>query len=119
MADVANYYETEFSDMVWNLSQLLRGWRAVTLLYGFEERLLGAAEQRGTESPCQPLPEPDMYPFIWGMNIFQQSPMVVEYLHYAQSEKGYLQGVDLPVQRTDGEYTSNMRQGNLRADGVI
>lgn len=117
VADVAKYYEPEVSEMLWNLSQLLRGWRAVTLLYGFEERLLGTAEMQGTETPCQPLPEPYMYYFIWGMNVFTESQMVVEYLWYAQTEKGFLQGVELPPQKAD--YSSKMRKGNLRADGVI
>ena len=118
-ANVAQYYEDEVSDMVWDLSQLLRGWRAVTLLYGFEERLLGTAEIRGAETPCQPLPDAAMYPYIWGMNVFQESQMVVDYLWYAQTEKGFLQGVQLPPQRADEDYTSHMRKGNLRADGVI
>ena len=119
IADVANYYEEEMSDMVWDLSQKLRGWRAVTLLYGFEERMLGTAEMQGTETPTQPLPDAAMYPFIWGMNVFTESQLVVDYLWYAQTEKGYLQGVQLPPQRADGEYTSHMRKGNLRADGVL
>ena len=104
-ADVANYYEPEFSDMAWELSQKLRGWRAVTLLYGFEERLLGTAEMQGTETSCQPLPDAAMYPFVWGMNVFKESQMVVDYLWYAQTEKGFLQGVELPPQRANSAYT--------------
>eukprot|EP00977_Amphora_coffeiformis_P013342 scaffold3471_cov175-Amphora_coffeaeformis.AAC.16 len=119
VADVANYYDQEVSDMCWDLSQKLRGWRAVTLLYGFEERLFGTAEMQGTETPTQPLPDAAMYPFLWGMNVYTESQMVVDYLWYAQTEKGYLQGVELPRQKADGEYTSHMRKGNLRADGVI
>ena len=119
IAEVGQYYGEEVSDMVWDLSQLLRGWRAVTLLYGFEERLFGTAEKCGTETPCQPLPDAAMFPFIWGMNVFKESQMVVDYLWYAQTEKGFLQGVELPPQKSDEDYTSHMRKGNLRADGVI
>jgi len=119
VADVANYYGEEVSDMCWELSQKLRGWRAVTLLYGFEERLFRTAEMQGTETSTQPLPDPFMYPFLWGMNVYTESQMVVDYLWYAQTEMGYLQGVELPRQKADGEYTSHMRKGNLRADGVI
>ena len=119
IADVANYYENEVSDMLWDLSQKLRGWRAVTMLFGFEERIFGTGEMQGTETSTQPLPDAAMYPYIWGMNVYLQCQMVVDYLWYAQTEKGYLEGVELPRQKADGEYTSHMRKGNLRADGVV
>lgn len=50
--------------------------------------------------------------------MFLESKTFVEYLHYAQHEKGLLPGVELPV-REKASYTSNMLQGNLRADGVV
>jgi hypothetical protein len=116
LSNVANYYGNEVSDIVWEMSQLLRGWRAITLTYGFEERLLGVGEFTGSEQSC--LLIDDLYPFVWGSPVFLQSKTFVEYLLYAQQEKNLLQGIALP-ERNDGDYVSNMRQGNLRADGVV
>jgi len=116
LQQVSNYYSDEVADIVWEMSQLLRGWRAITLTYGFEERLLGIGETAGADQPCVLVSE--MYPYVWGSQVFLQSKAFVEYLQYAQAEKGLLQGVELP-KRADGDYTSHMRQGNLRADGVI
>ena len=116
VAQVANYYSEEVSDMVWEMSQLLRGWKALTLTYGFEERLFGVAESVGKEQPCTLISE--MYPFVWGNHVFLESKMFVDYLNYAQEEMGLLQGVDLP-KKSDDDFRSNMRQGNLRADGVV
>lgn len=116
VADVANYYGDEVSDIVWQMSQLLRGWKALTLLYGFEERIFGIAEFSSAGSMECTLNE-DIYPFLWGNYVFLESRAFVEYLTIAQ-EKGYLKGVQLP-EKSDEEYTSKMRQGNLRADGVI
>jgi len=116
MQNVANYYSEEVADMVWDISKLVRGWRAITFMYGFEERLLGIGESSGADQPCRLVNE--LFPFIWGSPVFLQSKMFLEYLQYAQSEKGLLQGIELP-QRSDDYYTSKMLQGNLRADGVI
>lgn len=116
LSDVANYYAEEVSDIVWEMSQLLRGWRAITLTYGFEERLMGVGESSGSGQPSTLVDE--MYPFIWGNPVFLESKTFVEYLQYAQQEKGLLQGIALP-QKKDSDYTSHMRQGNLRADGVV
>lgn len=115
-AQVALYYGEEASDMLWEMSQLLRGWRAVTLTYGFEERVFGIGESAGKEILCQLIDE--MYPFLWGNQVFLQSKMYCEYLIYAQSEMGLLQGVVLP-QKRDEDFATKMRQGNLRADGVV
>ena len=52
MAEVAKFYGEEAEDMLWELSGLLRGSLAVTLTYGFEERLFEVAEQRGGSSVC-------------------------------------------------------------------
>lgn len=116
LSDVAHYYADEVSDIVWEMSQLLRGWRAVTLTYSFEERLLGMGESSGAGMHCTLIEE--MYPFIWGNPVFLEGKAFVEYLQYAKEEKGMLQDIDLP-QRCDADYTSHMRQGNLRADGVV
>jgi hypothetical protein len=116
MADVARYYREEVSEISWEISQLLRGWRAITLLYGFEERFFATGENCGSGQPCELRNE--LYPFIWGSPVFLESKSFVEYLNYAQSEKNFLQGIELP-KRSDEDYTSHMRQGNLRADGVV
>ena len=103
--------------MVWEMSQLLRGWKALTLTYGFEERLYGVAESPDVrDEPCTLVPE--MYPFIWGNQVYLQSKMFVDYLNYAQQEMGLLPGIELP-QKSDEDYASKMRQGNLRADGAV
>lgn len=116
ISDVGNYYGEEFSDMAWEMSQLLRGWKAITLLYGFEERMLGLAQFAGSEQPC--VLRDDMYPYIWGNHVYLQSKMMVDYLCYAKQERGLLQGIDLP-QKEEDDYQSKMRSGNLRADGVV
>ena len=116
LQDVANYYVEEVGDIAWEMSQKLRGWRAITLMYGFEERLLGIGESAGAEQPCQLVHE--MYPYIWGTSVMLESQAFVEYLKYAQNEKGLLPGIELPM-RSDSDYSSKMLQGNLRADGVI
>ena len=116
VADVAKFYGEEVSEMVWEMSQLLRGWRAMTLMFGFEERMFGVAEAHGGETQCTLVEE--MYPFIWGSQVFLESKMFVEYLTYAKTQKNFLPNTQLP-QRADSEYTTKMRQGNLRADGVV
>mmetsp|Transcript_58464 Transcript_58464/g.163814 ORF Transcript_58464/g.163814 Transcript_58464/m.163814 type:complete len:390 (+) Transcript_58464:125-1294(+) len=118
LANVAQYYENEVSDMVWQISQQLRGWKAMTLMYGFEERLFGVAENTGAEKPCMLVDE--LYPFIWGNPVFTEAPMILDYLWYAKTEVGLLQNVDLPPKKGENDVKSNiMREGNFRADGVI
>jgi hypothetical protein len=116
MSNVATYYSSEVSEIVWEMSQLLRGWRAITLTYGFEERLLGFGESTGSEQGC--LLAEELFPFIWGSQVFLESKKFVEYLNFAQNEMNLIPGIALP-QRNDEDYTSSMRQGNLRADGVV
>ena len=116
LSNVATYYTNEVSDMVWEFSQLLRGWRAITLTYGFEERLLGFGESAGSGQGCL-LPE-ELFPYVWGSPVFLESRKFVEYLNYAQSEMKLIPNIALP-QKNDEDYTSSMRQGNLRADGVV
>jgi hypothetical protein len=114
--DVANYYDEEVSDMAWEVSGSLRGWKAVTLMFGFEERLFGVAENSSPEAACS-LDE-SMYPFILGSRVFEDSPMINEYLWFAKENCGLLSSVELPPKRAkDGK--SIMRKGNLRADGVL
>jgi len=118
VAQVAQYYGEEVSELLWEMASLLRGWKAITMLYGFEERLFGFAEARGGKERCTLDIDPNMYPYVWGSSVFLESKSFVEYLQYAQIEKGLLQGVQLP-NRTDADYSSKMRQGVLRADGVV
>jgi hypothetical protein len=115
VGEVASYYGEEVSDIVWDISNQLRGWKAVTLLFGFEERIFGFAEANAMGDAC--VIDKDMFPYIHGSFVFLQSRPFVEYLQYGQSEKGLLPGVELPP--VDKDYTSKMRPGNLRADGVI
>lgn len=116
ISNVALYYNKESSDILWEISSKLRGWKAITLMYGFEERIFGLAESKGSQQPC--ILNEKMYPYIWGNNVFLQSKTFIEYLSYAQSDKGLLPNVVLP-KRTDADYDSKMIQGNLRADGVV
>jgi len=116
LQDVALYYSAEVADIVWEMSQLLRGWRAITLMYGFEDRLLSIGESAGSEQQCTLVNE--MYPYIWGNQVVLESKAYVEYLQYGQTEKGLLQGIELP-NRSDGDYVSKMLKGNLRADGLV
>jgi hypothetical protein len=115
LQDVANYYEQEVSDMVWEVTGTLRAWKAVTMLFGFEERMFGVAEQ--IPQPCTLVD--DRYPYIWGNRVFEASPKVLEYLHYAQSSLGLLQTVELPPMKEPADENSILRKGNLRADGVV
>lgn len=116
-SDVANYYEEEVSDMVWEISQSLRGWKAMTLMFGFEERLFGVAENTGSEKPCYL--DDSMFPYIWGNRVFTDTPMFLDYLWYAKEQRGLLQTVELPPKKEGNAGSSIMRQGNLRADGKI
>jgi hypothetical protein len=114
ISDVSLYYDQEVSDMAWEVSGSLRGWKAVTLLYGFEERLFGVAENTGSGKQC--MLNEEMYPFILGNRVFSDSPTVNDYLWYAKENCGVLTNVELPAKRAN---SSIMRKGNLRADGVI
>ena len=114
IGDVANYYEAEVSDILWEISGTLRGWKAITLMFGFEERIFGFAERQKT--PCALVD--DWYPYIWGNKVFTESQKFLEYLHYAKSEMGLLQGVELPPMKEELD-VGKMRKGNLRADGVV
>lgn len=111
--DVALYYDQEASDMLWQISSNLRGWLAVTVTYGFEERLFSWAESRFDKIPCE-IPE-EMFPYMFPSPI-DKGNMLIEYLNYAKDELGLLQSIPLPKCST---IPSAMRQGNLRSDGVV
>ena len=115
--DAAKYYESEISDMLWEVTSKLRGMLAVTLSYGFEERLFGFATQLVDAHDRQCAVEEEMYEFMFCPPL-NQCPMIVEYLNYAKDEKGLLGGGDLPKPKGNAP-PSLMRQGNLRADGII
>ena len=132
LKQVAQYYEAEVSELIWEMSQLLRGWKAITLMYGFEERLFGIAEfttqnkldNRNCIDMMSPIGDDESgecksYEYIWGNYVLNQSPLYVEYLHYAQQEKGLFKGITLPRQTSSDETKSIMRKGILRADGVL
>ena len=117
LADVANYYEEEVSDILWEITGTLRGWKAITLMFGFEERIYGFAERQSSQS-CALVDE--WFPYIWGNKVFIESQKYLEYLHYAKSEIGLLQTVELPPMKEESELgKSIMRTGNLRADGIV
>lgn len=113
LKEVAMYYEPETSDMLWQVTSNLRGMLAVTLPYGFEERLFGLAEATGSEQQCEISEE--MFPYTF-CPPFDQGQMMNEYLNYAKDERGLIQNVEV---RKCSTKPSLMRQGNLRADGVI
>lgn len=117
IANVAMYYQQEFSDMVWEVSQQLRGWKGLTLTFGFEERMFGIGEYTGSETPCTLVNE--AYDFVWGNPVYTQAPLILDYLWYAKEECGLLQGIDLPPKKNEGDQSSIMRKGNFRADGVV
>lgn len=116
-ADVAMFFDMEASDMMWELANGLRGGLAVTLIYGFEDRLFSYAEMRGTDEPCELLDE--MFDYM--QNIFPgKCRMLKEYCNYAKDKRGLLQSVKVPKVPSElSELPSPVRQGNLRADGTI
>jgi len=117
LADVANYYEEEVSDILWEITGTLRGWKAITLMFGFEERIFGFSERQSSQQ-CAIVDE--WYPYIWGNRVFTESHKYLEYLQYAKSEMGLLSSIDLPSMKGESELAlSKMRKGNLRADGVV
>jgi hypothetical protein len=123
---VAKYYEEEVAELSWELSGLLRGWKALTLLYGFEERMLGWAEDAPDavvgELACRDILQEhgvNSYPYVWGNSVVLQSKLYVEYLWYAHQEMNLFPGIELPPQRGDDGVKSIMRTGVLRADGKI
>lgn len=114
LQDVSLYYGDEVSDIVWEISGILRGGKAITLTYGFEERMFGIGEATGAESPqCQVNAE--MYDYLF-MEL-ELAATLNEYLGYAQDEMGLLQGVEFIRRKPNSKPI--LLQGNLRADGVL
>jgi hypothetical protein len=111
--DVATYYEEEVSDMLWTISGLLRGGKAITLTYGFEERIFGVAETLNEQ--CILID--NMYPYLY--EAFETVPAFQEYMCYAQDMRGLLLKAQVPRRGYSDDKPSIIRQGNLRADGVI
>lgn len=102
--------------MLWSVSGMLRGSRAITLTYGFEERLFAVAEASDPEQQCVLVD--DMYLFLY--EPFMGIPKFMEYMCYAQDECGLLPTASF-LRRNAGtmEKPPIMLPGNLRADGVI
>jgi hypothetical protein len=111
------FYELECSDMMWEIANHLRGGLAVTLIYGFEDRLFSMAEMRGKDEPC----ELSDQMFDYMQNVFPgKNRMLLEYLNYAKEDRGLLQGVNVPAVPSQlSQLPSKIRLGNLRADGTI
>ena len=99
--------------MIWSITTVLRGWKALTLSYGFEERMFSIAEFAETEEPSDI--DPKMFPYLY--KDFGSATMLKEYLCYAQDERGLLKGVEL--ERRPSDKKPIIKQGNLRADGTI
>ena len=118
LGDVANYYHAEVADMVWEISSNLRGWKAITLLYGFEDRMYGTGETSGKDEICHL--DDKMFDFMYNSRVFTESKTLNSYLFYANEELGLLKDVTLP-RKMDGseEKRQIMRKGILRADGKI
>ena len=103
--------------MLWQIATLLRGSLAVTMIYGFEDRMYSLAEKTGKETQCTL--DGKMYDYSFAM--FEGCPVIAEYLAYAKQEFGLLQDKELPDAITKGQvqFSPIMRKGNLRADGVV
>mmetsp|Transcript_5026 Transcript_5026/g.7559 ORF Transcript_5026/g.7559 Transcript_5026/m.7559 type:complete len:170 (+) Transcript_5026:406-915(+) len=84
--DVALYYEEEAVDMLWQINNNLRGRLAVTLIYGFEDRVFEYAERNGGDWECKV--SGDNYSYQFGIDAIEASEMVCNYLCLAQ-KKGH------------------------------
>mmetsp|Transcript_2387 Transcript_2387/g.3656 ORF Transcript_2387/g.3656 Transcript_2387/m.3656 type:complete len:366 (+) Transcript_2387:166-1263(+) len=113
LLDVALYYDKEVSDMVWGISTELRGRKAITLTYGFEERMFAIGETTGSDKPCKL--DDEMFPFMY--EEFLGVPVINEYLSYSQDERWLLPNTTFLRQSGGGKPI--LIQGNLRADGAI
>jgi len=129
IADVGKFYGDDASDMIWQLSSMLRGSNAIALPYGFEERMFEFAEASGKDTICTI--EPDSWGFVndiflqtslkgLNMGFGDPAPLHTEYVDLAVSNRGLLQGKDVVIPKDmKTQRKSIMREGNLRADGVI
>ncbi|CAM9266493.1 unnamed protein product, partial [Phaeothamnion confervicola] len=94
--DVARYYQAECIEMIEELARALRGILAVTLLYGYEERILAYAESPAVADAKTGV-EKETFPwrhgFFYDMSMMAREkgwpdpcPMHSEYLGYGNSE---------------------------------
>ena len=102
---VALYYGEEVADIVWETTTQLRGHLAVTLSHSFEERMFGVGETQRKDVPCAL--DPATYEFVFPVPM-RDGKMMVQYLNFANAEKGLLRGVELP-RATDAGRPSAMR----------
>jgi len=116
ISDVALYHGDEISDMAWSISSHLRGRKALTLTYGFEERIFAVGEANGANQPC--IIRADMFPYIYDEFLLVSN--LNEYLCYAQDKCGLLPEITFWRQSsaTKGG-KSPFLEGVLRADGAI
>lgn len=130
IAQVADYYADDAEEIAWQLSSMLRGSNAIALTYGFEERMFTYAQQRCQNTVCTL--NPDTWDHINGvflqtsikglnMGFGDPAPLHTEYVRFAY-RMGLLHNMDnieMPPEAAGAQRPSIMRQGNLRADGVI
>lgn len=133
LADVAKFYGDDASDMAWQMSSMLRGSNAIALTYGFEERMFVYAETKCQDVPCSI--EHDTWDHVnavflrtslkgLSMGFGDPAPTHTEYARFAK-EHGLLDfgggTTEVEIPEYDGveQRLSIMREGNLRADGVI
>jgi len=115
IVEVALYHGNEVSDMAWAISSNLRGRKALTLTYGFEERAFGIGETTNADVKC--VVNGDMFPYLY--EEFLLVPGLNEYLAYAQDECGLLSDITFIRINKSSTTKSIFLEGNLRADGAI
>lgn len=117
--DVALYYGNEASDMLWQISNNLRGYLAVTLIYGFEDRVFEYAERNGEDWQC--MVNGDNYSYQFGLDTFEASEMVCNYLCLAQKKGRF--GPDLQLKPSvlvfERDLNPKTLKGNFRCDGAV
>ena len=129
IAEVAEFYGDDASEMAWQMSSMLRGSNAIALSYGFEERMFEYAVASCKDTVCTI--EPDTWDFVNGvfletslkglsMGFGDPAPLHTEYVDLAVNKRGLLQGKEVIIPGADKiQRKSIMREGNLRADGAI
>ena len=91
---------------------------AVTLIYGFEERLFSFAELSRHNSERQCKLDEAMYDYTFCQPLVG-CKTIKEYLNFARDERGLLTGEGIILPKLSDTQSSAMRQGNLRSDGMI
>jgi len=129
LAEVAEFYDEDASEMVWQMSSMLRGSQAIALSYGFEERMFEYAASSGKDIYASI--EPDTWDFSNGvflqtsikgleMGFGDPAPLHTEYVDYAINHKKLIPGGSIEIPAVaESQRNSIMRKGNLRADGKI